>query len=750
MISTYSLRTVSDLEPGDHLCCLCKTKEERRALLSAFIRQGFERGEKILYIVDPPTDECFLDYLPAEEIKAYLASGQLNILTADETYLQEGVFDPDRMIARLQAETDRALAEGYTALRVTSVATWVKQGHSGSERLIEYEHKLNTFFSGNKCLALCQYDQRHFEPDSLLAVLAAHPTAVVGSEVYDNFYYIPPTDIEQYGLPEATLRRWLDNLAARKRAEEVLRESEEKYRSLRQQTQIIDQIHDAVISTDLAGYVTSWNKGAERLTGYSRQEALEQHISFIYPQDQHTFLQQGVIAPLKAKGNHEVEVRMQNKTGEAFYAHLSLSLLRDSTGSVTGMIGYSMDITERKQAEEILKRYILRLEVLQKIALAILSAQSPQAIAKAAIHYIRHLLVPCQRASVILFDFQANKVVRLVVSVNDNTNLGTGESIPLDDFVDITNLRQGRHYIVNDIQAIARRSPTDEKLLAEGLRSYIYVSLISQGKLIGSLSLGATTPKAFNLEHVEIANEVASLLAVAIQNAQLFEQVHAGRERLRRLTQQVVSAQEEERQRVSRELHDEAGQALTALKISLELIQADLPPESLSLRDHLREIVTLADETVERIRLLAHDLRPSALDAVGLNPTLEDLCRDFAKHTQLAVDYVGVTLPVLPDPIKICLYRILQEALTNVAKHAHASQVRVVLGYDDDWISLLVVDDGRGFDKQLQTTAPNQLPGIGLLGMRERLELLGGHLEIESRPGQGTRLVARVPWKETV
>ncbi|MGB7061714.1 MAG: PAS domain S-box protein [Candidatus Zixiibacteriota bacterium] len=133
--------------------------------------------------------------------------------------------------------------------------------------------------------------------------------------------------------------------------------------ALRRQAQIIDQIHDSVVSTDLDGHVTSWNKGAERIFGYPAKEALGKHISFVYPEDQHEFLEHEVIGPLKKKGEHEVEVRMRRKSGEDFYAHLSLSLLRDGQGSVAGMIGYSVEITQRKRAEEALRQTTEQLEI---------------------------------------------------------------------------------------------------------------------------------------------------------------------------------------------------------------------------------------------------------------------------------------------------------------------------------------------------------------------------------------------------
>jgi PAS domain S-box-containing protein len=698
------------------------------------------------------------------------------------------------------------------------------------------------------------------------------------------------------------------DITRRKRAEE----------SLRQQAQIIDQIHDSVISTDMEGYVTSWNKGAERLTGYAAAEALGQHVSFLYAEDQRKFLQHEVIEPLQTKGNHEIEARLVKKGGEPIYVHLSLSLLKDKRGIPTGMVGYSMDITrqkqaegelqararqqaavaelgqralietrlsalmdqavalvsqtlevgyckilellpdggalllragvgwreglagqvtlnvkptsqmsytlytsevvivedlrtetrfkgdpllldhgavsgvsviihgqeqpfgvlgaytsqrrtfsqddvhflqavanvlatalERKRTEEALQRYVLRLEFLQKIDRVILAAQSPQEIADAALRHVLQLLIPCQRASVALFDFETDEAVLLAVSAEGETRLGSGEHLPLEAYGDIAPPQRGQYQIVDDLQAMEGRSPVDEQLLAEGLRSIMRLPLICRGELIGCLCLGATAPQAFRAEHVETARQLAVSLAIAVQNARLFEQVRAGQEQLRRLTRQVVTAQEEDRRRVSRELHDEAGQALTALKISLELMQADLPAQPTTLRQSLSEAIALTDETMDEIRLLAHTLRPPALDAVGLNPTLEDFCRDFARRTHLSVEYVGAEVPGLSDAATICFYRVIQESLTNVARHAHADQIRVMLSHDTDRVRLSVEDNGRGFDPGGAISASDQDAGIGLLGMRERLELLGGRLEIHSRPGQGSRLVASIPWRET-
>jgi two-component system sensor kinase len=215
-------------------------------------------------------------------------------------------------------------------------------------------------------------------------------------------------------------------------------------------------------------------------------------------------------------------------------------------------------------------------------------------------------------------------------------------------------------------------------------------------------------------------------------------------EAIQKLAKRVVYAQEEERHRLSRELHDEAGQALTALKLSLELIAADLPPGADALRRNLTEAIALAESTKERVRLLAQGLRPPALDTVGLNLTLEAFCRDFSRRTQLSIDYRGEDVRGLSDAMNICLYRVLQEALTNVARHARATHVDVRLSRDGGLVRLTIADNGRGFSHDA-TRMLQRWAGIGLLGMRERVELLGGWLEIDSEPGRGVRTVANLP-----
>src|SRR5450759_3568341 len=231
---TCTFKSIEDLQPGDHLCCLYDTEEEHRELMTLYLKTGLEKGEKVVYIVDARTAETVLGYLrdAGVEVEPYLSSGQLAILSVDEAYVASGEFDSDGMIGMLTDETEKALAEGYGALRVTGEMSWALRGLPGSERLMEHEAKLNRFFPGSKCLAICQYDNRMFEPSVLLNVLSTHPFAVLGTELLDNFYYVPPDEFLARGPAHTTLDYWISSLRERKATEETLRVSEDRYRTL--------------------------------------------------------------------------------------------------------------------------------------------------------------------------------------------------------------------------------------------------------------------------------------------------------------------------------------------------------------------------------------------------------------------------------------------------------------------------------------------------------------------------------------
>jgi len=199
-----------------HVAFIYQTDEEHRKMLAWFLRQGLERGERVIYIHDALPVHSILAYLETDVpgAGARLSSGELSFLDANDTYISEGIFDPWRVTALLQRETKRALMDGYSALRVTGEMTWALRGAPGSERLIEYESGLNEIEVHGRCLTLCQYDRRRFPPSILLYVLASHPAVYVGTEVFENIYYKMVPSCGRQGTATAALRNCLKNITA--------------------------------------------------------------------------------------------------------------------------------------------------------------------------------------------------------------------------------------------------------------------------------------------------------------------------------------------------------------------------------------------------------------------------------------------------------------------------------------------------------------------------------------------------------
>ena len=262
-------------------------------------------------------------------------------------------------------------------------------------------------------------------------------------------------------------------------------------------------------------------------------------------------------------------------------------------------------------------------------------------------------------------------------------------------------------------------------------RTGMWVPLVARDRVIGVLEIHDKEglDARFSDDDLRMAETFAARAAVAVELSQ-----RMARDAVRR----VVEAQEVERQRIARELHDQTGQALTSILLGLKPLEEAADETTRAALSELREHVVGA---LQDVRRLAVELRPAVLDDFGLVPALERLIDSFAEQTDIRVDFrsaLGETR--LPSEVETTLYRVVQESLTNIVKHANAQNVSVSLARRESTLAAVIEDDGSGFDQR----AVRQ-DGIGLLGMRERLALVDGRLKIESRPGAGTTIVAEVP-----
>ncbi len=276
----------------------------------------------------------------------------------------------------------------------------------------------------------------------------------------------------------------------------------------------------------------------------------------------------------------------------------------------------------------------------------------------------------------------------------------------------------------------------------EYIGSWIAIPLMVSDQIIGLCLLEHIQPHFFTPDLIEWASAVASQAAIAIQNAWLFEQVRDGREQLQALSRQLVEVQESERQYIARELHDEAGQTLASLMVGLKVLESQSnDPQAVVAQS--RELKKIADGVLENLHRLSISLRPATLDHLGLIPALRQHTEMIRSQHNLNVQFEVVgKIDRLPTELETAIYRIVQEALTNIVRHAKATHADVLLEQKKEMLIVIIEDDGIGFNPKNKTE--NHL---GLVGMQERATMLGGSITLESSPDRGSTIKLEVPWQ---
>jgi signal transduction histidine kinase len=304
------------------------------------------------------------------------------------------------------------------------------------------------------------------------------------------------------------------------------------------------------------------------------------------------------------------------------------------------------------------------------------------------------------------------------------------------------------HYINAKDDPSFRILTVDDISLAEirslNFASYGFFPLTFSGKQIGALKILSRRRDFFSEDKQVLLQSYANLAAVAVQNAWLFEEVRMSNRQLHALSQRLMKAQEDERLHLSRELHDESGQLLAALTVQLGLLDRDADhPEAV--RSRIVGLNETANTIRENLHRLAVNLRPASLDHLGLVTALQQFIQEFSRQNNIKIDFECVGAQDrdrrLPIEMETALFRIVQESLTNVVLHAQAMRVDVLLSLTHDCVGAIVEDNGIGFVPTLAMMEEK----LGLFGMRERIEMLGGTLMIESSPGKGTTVKAEVP-----
>ncbi len=287
-------------------------------------------------------------------------------------------------------------------------------------------------------------------------------------------------------------------------------------------------------------------------------------------------------------------------------------------------------------------------------------------------------------------------------------------------------------------EPIVVQEMVNESALSPTEYSSVYVPIISKGQALGVLSVWYHDTNQPKVEATSLLMTVCNHLGIAIENRYLWEELQHKEIVRRHLLDKVITAQEEERRRISRELHDETGQSLTSLLVQLKLLERQ--PDMESMRRHAQELRELTARTLDEVRRLSLDLRPAALDDLGLVPALEWYINEYARKftIQASFNAQGMDDIRLPREAEVVLYRVVQESLSNVVRHAKATSVHVDIQRDKDTVQVRIKDNGYGFNIEETLKSPNR--GLGLRGMQERMALIGGTLQLLSTPNEGTEV----------
>lgn len=514
--------------------------------------------------------------------------------------------------------------------------------------------------------------------------------------------------------------------------EHALRESEERYRL------IADNVADVIWTVDLKGsQLTYMSPSVERLLGYTAAEILSRpHDASVTAESGRTsedLILESVARFLRGESAPdtpiEFEIEQPHKDGRLVPVEIRARLLLDNEGRPSQLLGVSRDISERRAAEEALRRRIAELSALQRISATLAGSTDLLAV----LPDVAAQLCSALRAlhSVVFFFDEGIGGLHAVAS--DPTVAARcealGARLPLQDLPEIAQVTaSGKPLIISSADAPALTAPSLGCLTKEGTASLAILPLFVRGEIIGTLQLARETGRdPFSQRDLEVAETAGAAIAAAV-----------GHERLRaEESRQAATAM---RDRLARDLHDAVTQSVYAANLIAEALPSVWERDPAEGRAELLQLQRMVQTALAELRKLLHELRPATLAAADIGHLMERLVDALEGQTQAEITLEIQVHTTPPEEVKVAFYRIAQEAFNNIAKHSRATKIEARMLADSEGVVLSVRDNGVGFD-------PNDVPAdhMGLAIIAERAAEIGADVELESAPGAGTQIIVSWP-----
>jgi len=308
--------------------------------------------------------------------------------------------------------------------------------------------------------------------------------------------------------------------------------------------------------------------------------------------------------------------------------------------------------------------------------------------------------------------------------------------------------QSGKSVLLEDISTDSRAASPD-LITTEGLKAFISVPLRAKDTVLGVLNVASHLPHHFTKDDMHLLHAIGDQVGVAIEQAELYERLRKERQNYQRLARHMLMAQEEERGRVARELHDETSQSLTGLSLSMQALLTIAKTSDFgdaAFKTKLEKAYNITLQLNSEISKIMKSLRPTALDSLGLGPAVHQYAENRLHAVGINVSVKGTGMEQrLPKEVEFALYRIAQGAIANIAWHSKAKNAVINLRHTSDEFVMEIEDDGKGFDASKPLQVDESGHGRGLLSMKERASLLGGTCDIQSQPGKGTKITVRMP-----